>query len=118
MWEIGSKERRLPAPPSVVWESLVDPHRSGTRPWLGLLAREVEPRTVRAERHTSVVWSSLWSDRPDDQIHFDLVDVGGETSLRFTLLTPKEASDEGASRQLRRRISRLVFGELRYSYGQ
>ena len=58
--EIGSRARTLPAPPPVVWDSLVEPRRPGTRPWLHLLADEVEPRVLAAEKPGRVVWSSLW----------------------------------------------------------
>ena len=118
MIEIGSRARKLPAPPSVVWDSLTEPHRHGARPWLNLLDDEVEPRVLKAERPTRVVWSSLWPSRPDDEVHFELAAVGSETSLRFTLLTPDEAPDESKVGHLRHRLNHLLFADLRYSYGQ
>jgi hypothetical protein len=116
--EIGSRARKLPAPPSVVWESLVEPHRQGARPWLNLLSDEVEPRVLEAEEPNRVVWSSLWPSRPNDQVHFELTAVGGETSLKFTLLTPGEAPDQSKTGHLRRRLNHLLFADLRFSYGQ
>jgi len=117
--EFGSRARTLPAPPAVVWESLVDPRRPGARPWLTLLSDEVEPVVVEAEQPHRVVWSSLWPSRPDDQVHFDLTPApDGGTSLRFTLCTPDTAPDESKSGHLRRRLNELLFAELRYSYGQ
>lgn len=116
--EIGSRRRRLPAPAVVVWESLVDFHRPGARPWLVLLSDEVEPEVLKAEKPSLVVWSSLWPSRPRDQVHFELRDVDGETSLRFDLLTPDEPPTESKARDLRKRLSRLLFADLRYSYGQ
>lgn len=116
--EIGSRARKLPAPPSVVWESLVEPHRQGTRPWLNLLPDEVEPRVLEAEKPNRIVWSSLWPSRPNDQVHFELTAVGGETSLKFTLLTPDEPPDQSKTGHLRRRLNHLLFADLRFSYGQ
>lgn len=116
--EIGSRARKLPAPPSVVWESLVDPHRPGTRPWLNLLSDEQEPRVLAAEKPDRVVWSSLWPSRPNDQVDFELAAVGGETSLKFTLLTPDEPPDQSKTGHLRRRLNHLLFADLRFSYGQ
>jgi hypothetical protein len=116
--EIGSRARRLPAPPSVVWESLVEPHRPGSRPWLNLLPDEAEPRVLAAEKPERVVWSSLWPSRPNDQVHLELTAVGGETSLKFTLLTPDEPPDQSKTGHLRRRLNRLLFADLRFSYGQ
>ncbi len=117
--EIGSRARALPAPPAVVWESLVDPRRPGTRQWLALLPDEVEPGILAAERPGHVVWSSLWPSRPGDQVHFTLTNSGdGGTSLRFTLLTPDEAPDQSKTGHLRRRLNHLLFADLRFSYGQ
>ncbi|MCO6006867.1 SRPBCC domain-containing protein [Actinoallomurus purpureus] len=118
MIEIGLKARKLPAPPSVVWESLVEPRRQGARLWLNLLPDEVEPRVLEAEKPNRVVWSSLWPSRPNDQVHFELTAVGGETSLKFTLLTPDEAPDQNKTGHLRRRLNHLLFADLRFSYGQ
>jgi hypothetical protein len=117
--EIGSRARTLPAPPSVVWESLAEPRRPGARSWLELLPDEVEPRVLEAARPYRLVWSSLWPSRPDDQVHLELTAVRGEeTSLRFTLLTPAEVPDQSKAGHLRRRLNQLLFADLRYSYGQ
>jgi hypothetical protein len=119
MIEIGSRARTLPAPPPVVWESLTDPRRPGARPWLTLLADEVDPVVLAAEEPGQVVWSSLWPSRPDDQVHFALTASGnGGTSLRFTLFTPNEPPDQGKVGHLRRRLNHLLFADLRFSYGQ
>ncbi len=119
MFEIGSRARMLPAPPSVVWASLVRPREPGARPWLNLRTDEVDPRVLRAEQPNTVVWSSLWPSRPRDEVHFELTgnDVG-ETRLRFTLLTPDAAPDQSKTGHLRRRLNELLFADLRYSYGQ
>ncbi|WP_106189850.1 hypothetical protein [Umezawaea tangerina] len=119
MIEIGSRARTLPAPPSVVWRSLVEPRRVGARPWLVLLADEVEPVVLVAEEPSAVVWSSLWPSRPDDRVRFGLVAAGdGGTVLRFTLLTPDGMPDPSKTGHLRRRMNELLFAGLRYSYGQ
>lgn len=117
--EIGSRAGTLPPPPSVVWESLSQPRRPGTRPWLNLLPDEIDPQILEADKPHTVVWSSIWPSRPNDRIHFDLSLVrSGETSLRFTLLTPDEPPDDSKTGHLRRRLNRLFFADLRYSYGQ
>jgi hypothetical protein len=117
--EIGSRVRTLPAPPVVVWESLVAPRRPGGRPWLNLLPDEVDPRVLVAERPDRVVWSSLWPSRPRDQIHFALTVASDQgTSLRFTLCTPDDAPDQSKTGHLRRRLNQLLFADLRFSYGQ
>ncbi|AEM83670.1 hypothetical protein Strvi_4012 [Streptomyces violaceusniger Tu 4113] len=119
MMEIGSRARKLPAPPSAVWDSLVEPRRPGGRPWLHLLADEVDPRVLAAEKPSQAVWSSLWPSRPNDQVHFALTaSCDGGTLLRFTLLTTDEAPDQSKTGHLRRRLNQLLFADLRFSYGQ
>lgn len=102
----------------MVFESLAQPRRSGARPWLELRADEVEPRILLAEPHTRLVWSSLWPGRPDDEIHFELRSDRGGTRLGFTHLTPAELPSEGEVGHLRFRLNKLLFGDLRLSYGQ
>jgi hypothetical protein len=116
--EIGSGAKRLPAPPRVVFDSLVEPHQPGARPWLNLLSDEVEPRVLEAERPSRIVWSSLWPNRPDDQVHLELATAREDTLVKFTLLTPEDPPDEGVAGHLRYRMSVLLFTDLRYSYGQ
>ncbi len=118
MIEIGSRAKLLPAPPAVVWRSLVRPDEPGTRPWLRLDDTEVAPRVLAADEPARVVWSSLWPARPDDEIHLDVTASGAETLLSFTLLTPGELPGADETDHLRRRVSVLLFADLRYSYGQ
>ncbi|MGN6132508.1 MAG: hypothetical protein ACTHOK_19430 [Nocardioidaceae bacterium] len=88
----GSRARKLPAPPPIVWDSLTSPQKPGARPWLDLLE--------------------------DDQILLELAADETETSLRFTLLTPDERPDDSKTGHIRRRINQLLFADLRFSYGQ
>ncbi|MGX1763189.1 hypothetical protein ACWIGW_14315 [Nocardia brasiliensis] len=119
MIEIGGRARRLPAPPRVVWGSLVEPRRAEARPWLRLLADEIDPVVLAAVEPERVVWSSLWPSRPHDEVHFALTAVrDGETLLRFTLLTPDDLPDQSKLGHLRRRLGTLLFADLRFSYGQ
>lgn len=115
---VGSRERRLPAPPHVVWRSLADPHQPGGRPWLRLLEDEIEPRVVTAEEPELVVWSSLWPRRPDDVLTFGLRPAGVETALRWTLTTPDQPPAASLTGHLRYRVNHLLWSDLRLSYGQ
>lgn len=116
--EIGSRAQNLPAPPAVVFDSLADPHRPGARPWLDLRDDEVEPRVLVAESPASVVWSSLWPDRPDDEIHFSIQPHDRGARLGFRLLTPEEVPGDGETGRLRFRLNKILFADLRFSYGQ
>jgi hypothetical protein len=118
MIELGSRTHMLPAPQHVVWESLTNPHKRGSRPWLNLLSDEVEPKILVAEEPTLLVWSSLWPSRPHDQVQLELSSVGGETALTFTLLTPEELPDSSKLGHLRKRLNHLLGADLRFSYGQ
>jgi hypothetical protein len=116
---LGSRARRLPAPPHVVWRSLIQPHEPGTREWLRLLDDEVEPRVLAAEEPGLVVWSSLWPRRPDDVVRLDLsTAAGGATSLRWTMTTEADPPDDGFVGHARFRLNHLLWSDLRLSYGQ
>jgi len=116
--EIGRRTRNLPAPPRIVWESLTDPHRLGSRPWLSLLDDEVEPRILEAQKPQLVVWSSIWLKTPDEVIRFEVAPDGySGTTLTWTLTSPIELDPSVVGHQ-RFRLNKLLWADLRYSYGQ
>ena len=118
MIELGSRKRDQPAPPSVVWEALTEPNRDPSRLWLDLRQDELTPSVLEAVKPALVVWTSLWADRPRDQIRFELERSGAGCSVRWTLETPDDPPDERRLGQLRYRLNFLINGELRYSFGQ
>ncbi len=67
---------------------------------------------------TTGVVKPVWLTRPNDQVRLDLDEVGGETALQFTLLTPDEPPDQSKTGHLRKRMNHLLFADLRFSYGQ
>jgi hypothetical protein len=117
--EIGSRKRNQPAPPRIVFEALTEPERQGGRHWLDLLDDEEPPRVLRAEPSSTVVWSSIWTKRPDAIVRFDLPSDGaGGTDLRWTLLVDEPAPDDALVGHMRKRMNQLVNAELRFSFGQ
>ncbi|GLX01369.1 hypothetical protein [Microtetraspora sp. NBRC 16547] len=118
MIELGSRERKQPPPPHIVWESLADPRRPGGRQWLDLHPDEVDPRILQAVKPELVVWSSLWPERPDDEIRFDIRPAENGCALRWTLLTPGEVPEQAVIGHLRYRLNFLINAQLRFSYGQ
>jgi hypothetical protein len=117
--ELGSRRRPQPAPPRVVFEALTQPRRASGRAWLELAEGELEPTILSAESPHSVVWSSLWPDRPNDRIEFALAPSGGGTDLRWTLLTSdSEAPSDGVVGRMRYRLNELINANLRYAFGQ
>jgi uncharacterized protein YndB with AHSA1/START domain len=118
VFELGRRRRTLPAPPHIVWSSLTDPHQRGARPWLNLLDDEAEPRVLEAVRPKLVVWSSLWPSTPDQSIRFDIASDGASgTALTRTLTSPVEVDDAAVGHR-RYRLNKLIWADLRYSYGQ
>ncbi len=59
----------------------------------------------------SLVWASLWPDRPDDQIRFDIEDQ----RLTWTLMGEASAADEEPLAQLRYRLDVMINADLRIS---
>jgi hypothetical protein len=118
--EVGRRRRNQPAPPHVVFEALTQPHRDPTRRWLLLASDEQAPRVLEAREPELVVWSSLWPERPDAQIRFDLpADAAGQgTDLCWTLLVDEPEPEPPQLGSFRKRINVLINAELRYSFGQ
>lgn len=110
--------KQQPAPPHVVFEAVVDPERPGARPWLFLLDDEQRPTVVESSEHDRVVWSSLWTRRPDALVRFDLArSTSGGTELRWTLAVAEPAPDAALTGHLCKRLNQLINAELRYSFG-
>ena len=115
MTPYARRTRRLPAPPHVVFDDLAAPARTGPRVWLDLGA-STWPRVLESERPHRLVWSSLWSDRPEDRVELELAEHGSETALTYTLWAAGEVPADAEDR--RRRVSVLLWADLRETYGQ
>lgn len=89
--ELASKEKTQAPPAWVVWDALADPGHPGSSAWLDLADGEVAPQVLEASRPTLVVWSSLWPDRPHDQVRFELRPKDGGCAVRWRLLSPDTA---------------------------
>lgn len=110
---IASKQRNQPASPAAVFDDLMTPDRQPSRPWLNLLDDEVAQTVLASDQPTFVVWSSLWTRRPDAQVRFDLVPGRGGTDLRWALLIEPPGPDDRLGRALRRRphaAGRMIVG--------
>ncbi len=98
----------------------MDPTRDRARPWLLLLADERQPEIVDAQKPDLVVWSSLWTRRPETLIRFELpADRSGfGTDLHWVLLVDEPPPDDSLLGHLRRRMNELINANLRYTLGQ
>lgn len=100
-------------------EALSDPGRAAGRPWLRLIDEEQAPRVLQSSAPHRLVWSSLWPQRPDARIVFDLVTDGGSgTLLSWTLLVDEPMPGGALLGHLRKRLNQLINADLRHSFGQ
>ena len=120
MHEIGSRKRNQPAPSHIIFEALTQPNRDPQRPWLLLLDDEVPPKVLRTRHPDMVVWSSLWTKRPDAVIRFDLPGdkSGCGTDMSWTLEVVEPVPDHRLVGHMRKRLNELINANLRYSFGQ
>jgi hypothetical protein len=119
MIELGSRERAQPAPQWVVWETLVEPRRpTQYHQWLILDDDEIEPHVTESIRPDVVVWSSLWPDRPNDLIRFEIAsERDGGSRLRWILTSPDEQPSDVRLGHMRFRLNYLINGNMRQSLG-
>jgi hypothetical protein len=78
----------------------------------------VDPRVVQTIKPILVIWSSIWPDTPDQVIRFDLANESSGTLLTWTWLSPTHLDDPATLGHRRYRLNRLIWADLRYSYGQ
>jgi hypothetical protein len=118
--EAGSRKRNQPPPPQVLFQALTEPDRDPARPWLELLDDEQRPRLIEADHPHLVVWSSLWTKRPDAIIRFELpADRSGYgTDLRWTLLVDEPMPAPALLGHMRKRLNQLINANLRFTFGQ
>ena len=119
MIEIGSRRRSQPAPPRIVFEAFSDPDRDPFRSWLELLHDEQRPTILSSKAPSMLVWSSLWVNRQDAVVKFDLLpSEDGGTDLRWTLHVDEPAPEDALVGHMRMRLNRLINANLRYTFGQ
>ena len=75
---------------------------------------ELGPRVLEADLPATVVWSSMWNDRPSDVLRFDIRDQ----HLTWTLLGDASKEDEPRLTRRCHRINEIVNADLRHSFGQ
>lgn len=73
---------------------------------------------IRAEPPALVVWSSLWTKRPDAIVQFDLSGGTGGTDLRWTLFVDEPVPDDALIGHMRKRLNVLINANLRFTFGQ
>jgi hypothetical protein len=119
MIEIGRRVSKQPAPPHAMFEALTEPNRDPARPWLVLLDDEVWPAMLVADAPSLVVWSSIWSRRPEAVLRFELQPDGSSgTNALWTLSVAEPEPDSSLVGHMRKRVNYLINGALRATFGQ
>lgn len=118
MYQVASRRRSQPPPARFVFEALVEPHREPARHWLDLMEGETEPEIVRTVDPELVIWSSIWRDRPDAIIRFDIESIGNNTMLCWTLFVDDPIPSDSEVVLMRRRLNVLINANLRFTFGQ
>ena len=74
---------------------------------------------LRAQKPHLIVWSSIWSTRPDATVRFDLTfGATAGTDLRWTLLLEEPLPEPSPIGHMRKRLNQLINANLRYTFGQ
>lgn len=115
MKSIRRVAKSLPAPARVVRDNLIAPE-SGSREWLSLRSEEAQPR-ILAVSDESVVWSSLWPDRPNDEIRFEVAVKNSECLLAWELFVDAPEPDDNEAQAMASRVNKIVNNDLRRSFG-
>jgi hypothetical protein len=111
---LRSRSKTHAPPASAIYEALSDPLADqARREWLDLRDGELPPRVIQAVFPSLVIWASLWPDRPDDQIRFDIEDQ----RITWTLMGDASGEDEDRLDQLRYRLDMMINADLRISFG-
>src|SRR4051794_9873592 len=97
--ELGRRSKGQAPPPWVIWEALCDPWRSKGREWFDLCQGELAPRLLDSRKPDLLVWSSIWEDRPELMIRFEIARAGAGSAVTWTLLGPELLSDEEVKRR-------------------
>jgi len=115
--ELSRRGKSQAPPPWVVWEALCDPWRDEDREWFDACPGEVAPTILDRERPRLVVWSSIWADRAEFRIRFDLEADGGGSFVTWTLFGPDDIEEDDV-RHRRYRLNQLINGHLRDAFDQ
>ena len=115
--QLARRSKGQAPPPWVIWEALCDPWRSNDREWFDLRTGELAPRILESRKPDLVVWASIWEDRPELRIRFDIATGGAGSAVTWTLLGPELLSDDDIKRR-RYRIDQLINGQLRETFDQ
>jgi hypothetical protein len=115
--ELARKRRAQDAPPWVVWEDLSDPFHKPLGGWFDLQSNEIAPVVVEGEKPGSLTWSSIWPDKPELRIRFEIGPHGEGSMVTLVLLGPEDGRDPDDEERRRYRLSQLINGRLRAKYG-
>lgn len=105
-------------PPWVIWEALPDPFRPDDRSWFDVGPGERHPVVLSETKPHTLVWSSIWTDRPQSTIEILIEPAGSGSSVTWTLVGPEGELDEAEIRLRRYRLDQVINGQLRDTFDQ
>jgi hypothetical protein len=110
--ELARRRKSQAPPPWVVCEALCDPFPE-YRQWFDLRADEVAPTILEHDRQPHrVVWSSIWVERPELRIEFEIDGGGSGCTVTWVLRGPTMLGAEEL-KPLRYRLNQLINDRMR-----
>ena len=105
---VVEKQHRFAPPRWRIYEALA----LETDQWFVPRGGELAPRVIEAVSQSSLVWASLWRDRPDDTITFTVDEDGPGSSVRYVWRSPAALTDDEIT-DVRHRLNYALGGALR-----
>jgi hypothetical protein len=114
------RRRKSQAPPArLMWQAIANPESTESRgwPWFEPLADEQVPAIVEIDEPRRVVWGSIWRDRPDLRVVFEIEPHYGDDrygcTVTWILRGPEGALNAEDLERRRYRMNQLINGILR-----
>ena len=117
--ELVRRRKSQDPPARVVWQAIANPESTTSRgwPWFEPLADEQSPAIVEAVEPRHVVWGSIWRDRPDLHVVFDIEPQHSDDrygcTVTWIMFGPDGALDADDLERRRYRMNQLINGILR-----
>lgn len=120
--ELVRKRKGQDPPAHLLWEAIAYPLSEESRGWAWFEPRadEQAPEILEAIKPTRVVWGSIWRDRTDLRVEFDIEPQksGSGCVVTWILFGPDGSLDADDLERRRYRTNQLINGILRDFFDQ